>query len=44
VNAAYETMHRIGYRQLEGANISQTDGFIKWWWICNKGTMLQSKF
>jgi len=40
VNAAYKTMHQIGYWQLEGAIISQTDGFMKRWWMCKIGTML----
>jgi len=44
VNAAYETMHQIGYRQLAGANISQTDGFIKWWWYAIRGPFCKASF
>jgi len=44
LNAAYETMQQIGYWQLEVAIISQTDGFMKQWWMCNVGTMFWSKF
>jgi len=40
VNAAYKTMQQIGYWQLEGAIISQRDGVMKRWWMCNIGTML----
>jgi len=40
VNAAYNTMHQIGYWQLEGAINSQRDGFMRRWWMCKRGTML----
>jgi len=40
VNAASKTLQQIVYWELEGEIISQTDGFMKRWWMCNTGTTL----
>jgi len=43
VKSAYKSMQQIAYGQLEGVIISQTsqtDIFMKWWWMCSIGTMI----